>query len=96
MLVPKWSIGATKAHSILGSIKRSRGRNVFDVYRKGTRDLLVLKSGSPLPAAYSGKRWRKSRRRILKVSDEIKSAVQREGYYVRSSRPTKELVSEIG
>ncbi|WP_092239578.1 hypothetical protein [Bradyrhizobium sp. Gha] len=63
---------------------------MFDVYRNGTRDLLVLSLGSPIPAAYSGKRWRKSRRRILKVSDEIKSAVRNQGYYVRSLRVTKD------
>ncbi|WP_396604336.1 hypothetical protein ACFLEY_34650 [Bradyrhizobium sp. YCK136] len=67
---------------------------MFDVYRNGTRDLLVLRLGSPIPPAYSGKRWRKSRRRILKVSDEIKSAVQRHGYYVRSLRFAK-LVIEV-
>ncbi|MBR1167468.1 hypothetical protein [Bradyrhizobium liaoningense] len=69
---------------------------MFDVYRNGARDLLVLKLGSPIPAVYSAKKWRKSRRRILKVSDEIKSAVQREGYYVRSLRPTKGLLIEVG
>ncbi|MGY8639200.1 hypothetical protein RAD15_42755 [Bradyrhizobium sp. 14AA] len=63
---------------------------MFDVYRNGTRDLLVLSLGSPIPAAYSSKRWRKSRRRILKVSDEIKSAVQRHGYYVRRLQVIKE------
>nr|WP_271601514.1 hypothetical protein [Bradyrhizobium sp. CCBAU 45384] len=68
---------------------------MFDVYRRnGTSDLLGLELGSPIPAAYSGKRWRKSRRRILKVSDEIKSAVQRRGYYVRSLRSTKDRVIE--
>ncbi|MGX4803118.1 hypothetical protein [Bradyrhizobium guangdongense] len=65
---------------------------MFDVYRNGASDLLVLSLGSPIPAAYSGKKWRKSRRRILKVSDEIKSAVQRHGYYVRSLRVTKDRV----
>ncbi|UWU79126.1 intracellular growth attenuator family protein [Bradyrhizobium huanghuaihaiense] len=68
---------------------------MFDVYRNGTTNLLVLELGSPIPAAYSGKRWRKSRRRILKVSEEIKSAVQQQGYYVRSLRPTRELVVEV-
>jgi hypothetical protein len=67
---------------------------VYDVYRNGTRDLLVLQLGSPIPAAYFGNRWRKSRRRILKVSDEIKSAVQRRGYYVRSLRSPKDRMIE--
>jgi len=62
---------------------------VFDVYRNDKRDLLVLSTGSAIPVSYSGNKWRKSRKRILKVSDEIKSAVQRQGYYVRNLRVTK-------
>ncbi|RQH05871.1 MULTISPECIES: hypothetical protein [Bradyrhizobium] len=63
---------------------------MFDVYRNGKRDLLVLSTGAAIPGAYSANNWRKSRKRVLKVSDEIKSAVQRQGYYVRSLRVTKE------
>jgi hypothetical protein len=37
------------------------------------------------PIAAQGK-WRKSRKRVNKVSDEIKSALQRQGYYVRKLR----------
>ncbi|WP_271593305.1 hypothetical protein [Bradyrhizobium sp. CCBAU 65884] len=62
---------------------------MFDVYRNGKRDLLVLSTGSAIPGAFSTNRWRKSRRRILKVSEEIRSTVQRQGYYVRSLRVTK-------
>ncbi|MDN5001264.1 hypothetical protein QY048_10265 [Bradyrhizobium sp. WYCCWR 12677] len=68
---------------------------MFDVYRNRASGLLVLELGSPIPAAYCGRRWRKSRRRILKVSDEIKSAVRRQGYYVRSLRSTKDRVIEV-
>jgi hypothetical protein len=63
---------------------------VFDVYRNDKRELLVLSNGSAIPVVCSQNKWRKSRRRVLKVSDEIKSAVQRQGYYVRSLRGTKE------
>ncbi|MCG2631050.1 hypothetical protein L6654_30910 [Bradyrhizobium sp. WYCCWR 13023] len=66
---------------------------MFDVYRNGASHLLVLKVGSPIPPACSGKRWRKSRRRILKVSDEIKCVIQRQGYYVRGSVPRHSDVS---
>ncbi|MHC2522804.1 hypothetical protein [Bradyrhizobium diazoefficiens] len=68
---------------------------MFDVYRNGKRDLLVINTGSAIPVAYSENRWRKSRKRILKVSDEIKLAVQRQGYYVRSLRATKERMIEV-
>ncbi|RXG87660.1 MULTISPECIES: hypothetical protein [Bradyrhizobium] len=63
---------------------------MFDVYRNGKRDLLVLSNGSAIPVVCSRSKWRKSRIRVVKVSDEIKSAVQRQGYYVRSLRVTKE------
>ncbi|MCK1708840.1 MULTISPECIES: hypothetical protein [unclassified Bradyrhizobium] len=67
---------------------------MFDVYRNGKRDLLVLTTGSGVPVLYSALKWRKSRKRVLKVSDEIKSAVQARGYYLRSLRPTKERMVE--
>nr|WP_091966152.1 hypothetical protein [Bradyrhizobium shewense] len=57
---------------------------MFDVYRNGKRDLLVLSTGAAIPAAYSSNKWRKSRKRIVRVSDEIRSNVQTQGYYVRS------------
>ena len=58
---------------------------MFDVYLNGKRDLLVVRKGLPVPTGQSG-RWRKSKKKVLKVSDEIKSAVQRQGYYVRKLR----------
>ncbi|MET4118239.1 hypothetical protein ABIB90_008051 [Bradyrhizobium sp. JR4.1] len=63
---------------------------MFDVYRNDKRGLLVLSTGSAVPAVYSAHTWRKSRKRVLKVSNEIKSAVQAQGYYIRSLRATKE------
>ncbi|SCB56015.1 hypothetical protein GA0061098_10668 [Bradyrhizobium shewense] len=63
---------------------------MFDVYRNDKRELLVLSNGSAIPVVCSQNNWRKKRKRVLKVSDEIKSAVQRQGYYVRSLRVTKE------
>ncbi|MEZ2145934.1 hypothetical protein AAE026_27125 [Bradyrhizobium sp. DN5] len=65
---------------------------MFDVYRNDKRDFLVLSTGSAIPLVCSRIKWRKSRKRVLKVSDEIKLAVQRQGYYVRSLRITKERV----
>jgi len=62
---------------------------MFDVYRNHKRDFLVISNGPAIPALYSSNEWRKSRTRVLKVSDEIKSAVQRQGYYVRSFRVGK-------
>jgi hypothetical protein len=53
---------------------------MFDVYLNDRRDLLVVRKGLPLPPG----KWRKSnKKRVIKVSDEIRSAVQRQGYYVR-------------
>ena len=58
---------------------------MFDVYLNERRDLLVVRKGLPVPTGKWG-RWRKSKKKVLKVSDEIKSAVQRQGYYVRKLR----------
>ncbi|WP_369722075.1 MULTISPECIES: hypothetical protein [unclassified Bradyrhizobium] len=68
---------------------------MFDVYRNDKRDLLVLGTDSAVPVLYSAHKWRKSRKRVLKVSDEIKSAVQAQGYYVRSLRATKGRMIEV-
>ena len=57
---------------------------MFDVYLNERRDLLVVSKGLPIPTYKSG-RWRK-KKKVLKVSDEIRSAVQRQGYYVRKLR----------
>ncbi|OAE99032.1 hypothetical protein AYJ54_33895 [Bradyrhizobium centrolobii] len=62
---------------------------MFDVYRNDKRDLLVLSKGSAIPVLCSSNKWRKSKKRVFRVSDEIRSAVQRQGYYVRSLRATK-------
>jgi hypothetical protein len=53
---------------------------VFDVYFNDKRDLLVLSKGSSMPEFGSTSKWRKSRKRVFKVSDEIRLAVQRQGY----------------
>ena len=55
---------------------------MFDVYLNERRDLLVVSKGLPIPTNKSG-RWRKSKKKVFKVSDEIKWTVQRQGYYVR-------------
>ena len=31
-------------------------------------------------------KWRKSKKRVIKVSDEIRSTLQRQGYYMRKLR----------
>jgi hypothetical protein len=67
---------------------------MYDVYRNDKRDLLVLSTGSAVPVL-SAHKWRNSRKRVLKVSDEIKSAVQAQGYYLRSLRVSKERMIEF-
>ena len=57
---------------------------MFDVYRNDKRDLLVLSTGSSVPVLYSAHKWRKSRKRVFKVSDEIRSAGRAQGYYLRN------------
>lgn len=62
---------------------------MFDVYRNGKREFLVISEGFAIRALCSPNKWRKSRRTVLKVSDEIRAAVQRQGYYLRSLPATK-------
>ena len=53
---------------------------MFDVYLNTKRDLLVVRNGLPIPLA-SGT-WRK-KKKVASVSEDIKLAVQRQGYYMR-------------
>ena len=61
---------------------------MFEVYLNHKRDLLVVKKGSPLPLIGESGKWR-MKRKVLRVSDEIRSAVQRHGYYVRKLSDAK-------
>jgi hypothetical protein len=59
---------------------------MFDVYLSAKRDqLLVVVKGQPIPLHLHLERWRKKRSAIA-VNDEIKMAIQRDGYYSRSLR----------
>jgi len=62
------------------------GERHMDVYLNTKRDLLVVKKGYPMPPAAAHGKWRKSKKRVIKVSDEIESALQRQGYYMRKLR----------
>ncbi|TFW52946.1 hypothetical protein CT676_42010 [Bradyrhizobium sp. MOS001] len=53
---------------------------MLDVYLNTKRDLLVVRNGLPIPDA-SG-RWRK-KKIVASVSEDIKLAIQRQGYYMR-------------
>jgi hypothetical protein len=59
---------------------------MFDVYLNETRDrLLVIARGQPIPVIEKAGRWRKKKATVA-VSDEIRSAVQRDGFYWRRLR----------
>ena len=55
---------------------------MFEVYLNERRDLLVLEKGTPVPLIGASGKWRK-KKGVVKVSDEIRSAVQSHGYYLR-------------
>ncbi len=60
------------------------GRSMlFDVYLNEKRDLIVVSRGAPLPSLGIARKWRKSPRRAIRVSDEIQAAVAEQGYYLR-------------
>ncbi|OSI23839.1 hypothetical protein BST65_20705 [Bradyrhizobium canariense] len=68
---------------------------MYEVYHSDKRELLVLSTGSAIPVFCHRKKWRRTRRRVRKVSNEIKTAVARQGYYVRSLRTAKEPMIEV-
>jgi hypothetical protein len=55
---------------------------MFDVYLNGNGNLLVITQGLPIPRCETG-RWRKKKTKVNSVSDEIRLAIQRNGYYRR-------------
>ena len=64
---------------------------MFDVYLDEKRDrLLVIARGQPIPAIENAVRWRKKKATIA-VSNEIKAAVQRDGFYWRTLRKRNSL-----
>ena len=78
-------------------LTRTEGECMFDVYLNEKRDrLLVVAKGQPIPIIGSPGRWRKKKGAVA-VSDEIKLALQRDGFYWRrlaehrgsNSLPTK-------
>ncbi|MCA6100618.1 hypothetical protein [Bradyrhizobium australafricanum] len=56
---------------------------MVEVYFNVRRDLLVVKKGLPVPAVSAQGKWRKSKKRVVRVSEEIRQAVQSHGYYMR-------------
>ena len=62
---------------------------MFDVYLTDRRDhLLIVERGRPIPIHQHLERWHKKRATVA-VSDEIKTAVQRDGYYSRKLRQSQ-------
>jgi hypothetical protein len=56
---------------------------MFEIYLNGKHDrLLVIEKGRPIPIIESSGHWRKKKRAVA-VSDEIKLALQKDGFYSR-------------
>ena len=64
------------------SDNRLGGLRMFDVYQNTKRDLLVVRKGLPIPFPGASGKWRK-KKQVASVSEDIKLAVQRQGYYMR-------------
>jgi hypothetical protein len=61
----------------------AEGDCMFDVYLNEKRDrLLVVAKGQPIPTIGNSGRWRKKKGAVA-VSDEIKLALERDGFYWR-------------
>ena len=64
-------------------LMRAEGDCMFDVYLNEKRDrLLVVAKGQPIPNIGNSGRWRKKKGAVA-VSDEIKLALQKDGFYWR-------------
>nr|WP_092089385.1 hypothetical protein [Bradyrhizobium brasilense] len=61
---------------------------MFDVYLNNKRDLLVVREGFPIHLTGASGRWRR-KRKVSSVSDEIRSAVEGQGYYMRKLSESK-------
>jgi hypothetical protein len=85
-------------------LMRAEGDCMFDVYLNEKRDrLLVVAKGQPIPIIGNSGRWRKKKGAVA-VSDEIKLALQRDGFYWRRranieralpSEPTSGLAKSV-
>jgi hypothetical protein len=63
---------------------------MFDVYLNNRRDLLVVRNGLPIPVTQASRGWRKKKRgKLTSISEEIRGAVQRQGYYMRRLKDLK-------
>jgi hypothetical protein len=62
---------------------------MFDVYLSNRRDLLVVRRGLPIPLGGRSDKWRKTKKRVVMVSEEIRLAVQKQGYYMRKLKALK-------
>jgi hypothetical protein len=56
---------------------------MFEVYLSDRRDLLVIVKGNRVPPVAVSARWQKRKKKALRVSDEIRFTVQRQGYHLR-------------
>ena len=79
-------VWVTHASLSSANVHRFLGDKHMDIYLSTRRDLLVVKKGCPMPLVASPGKWRKSKKRVFKVSDEIRSALERQGYYMRKLR----------
>jgi uncharacterized protein YcgL (UPF0745 family) len=59
---------------------------MFDVYLNDRRDLAVVRKGLSIPLGHRTAKWRKSKKRVVSVSEEIRQAVEKQGYYLRKLR----------
>jgi hypothetical protein len=50
---------------------------MFEIYLNNRRDLLVIEKGTPVPPLATSGKWRKRKKKVVRVSFEIRSAVPR-------------------
>jgi hypothetical protein len=62
---------------------------MFDVYLNNRRELLVVRKGLSIPPGGRSAKWLKRKKRVVRVSEEIRQSVSKQGYYVRRLRDFK-------
>ena len=51
--------------------------------------MLIVRKGLPFPLGSPSYKWRKSKKRVVMVSEEIRPAIQEQGYYMRELKALK-------
>ena len=67
--------------------------HVRHIFKRQAKSSVGRTEGGVIPLGGTSARWRKKKRTVVTVSDEIRLAVQRDGYYRRRLREIKKQLA---